>query len=431
MKVKIIAGVVVLLFVSIFVGNWIVGNKVAEEIDAELRDKISKMDLPLLLTYSDIGVNPLLSKVNIKTISISDDRRTGKLNCDDIAIKISYGDALELIKSNKLENIKSFQITLKTPSFQEFSTNSEISFDDITFDFDGHITKKMIMEIEQDFPKEKQHLELSFSNLKFDFPEIFRELMLTSDLQNQISKVDNANISLSYLPDSKELLIENLSISTPIISLQYFGRIKYNGNNPTNYRPSQFDIETNISITPSNLEWGDPGETGRFSFSKISTSGKTSLKLTNGGFLEEQIPQGEFSFLIEGLSAEFSGRLKRSLEIEDLGQILGVSFDEIEIEKFAISMKMENSRFTISNAELVTPLGNATLTADLLFDERNPENSIINNGKLVISNLSSDLELTVTKFEKEMRQSLPRIDKDIVLEFSGILGNPKVKGLNL
>jgi len=431
MKVKIIVGVVVLLVIVVFIGNWIIGNKIAEEIDVELQDRISKMDLPLLLTYSEIDVNPLFSKVKVKTVAIADDRKTGKINCDALNIQISYSDALKISKGSEFEEINSFQITLVNPSFKEFSTNSEIKFGDITLDFDGHITKRMFEELGYNFPNEKQRLELSFSNMKVDLPEIDRELMLTSELRNQISKVDNGNIILNYLPESKELLIENLSISTPIISLNYLSRLEYTGNSLNDFKPNQFDVEANISLTPSNLKWDIPDETGRFSFSKLSSSVRTTLKINKWGGIEEKIPEGEFSFLLEGLNAEFSGRLKRELEREDIGKILGISLDEIGIEKFSISSKMENNHLTIMDTELITPLFSAILTADLLIDDEDPERSIINNAKLVIKDLASDLELTVAKIEKDMRQSLPRIGNDIVLEFSGRLDKPRIKGLEL
>lgn len=431
MKVKFIVGVAVLLVIGVFVGNWIIGNKIAEEIDAELRDRISKMDLPLLLTYSEIDVNPLLSKVKFNTVTVSNDRKTVKINCDVLNIGISYDDAIKITKGSEFEEINSFQITIVNLSFQEFLSNRKINFGNISLDFDGHITKSMFEELEQKFPNKEQRLELSFSNLKVDLPEIFRELMLTSELRNQISTVDNANIILKYLPESKEFLIENLSISTPIISLKYFGSLEYTGNSPNDFKPNQFDVEANISITPSNLEYGVPDETGRFSFSKLSSSVRTILKSNKRGGIEEKIPEGEFSFLLEGLSAEFSGRLKRELERGEIGQILGISLDEIVIEKFSISLKMENNRLTIMDTELITQLFSAMLTADLLIDDGDPERSIINNAKLLIKDLSPDLELAVAKIEKEMRQSLPRINKDIVLEFSGRLDNPRIKGLDL
>lgn len=431
MKAKIIVGVVILLVIGVFVGNWIIGNKIAEEIDAELRDRISKMDLPLLLTYSEIDVNPLFSKVKVKTVAVANDSKTGKINCDALNIHISYSDALKISKGSEFEEINSFQITIVNPSFQEFSTNSEINFGNITLDFDGHITKRMFEDLEHKFPNEKQRLELSFSNMKVDLPEIYRELMLTSESRNKISKVDNANIILNYLPESKEFLIENLSISTPIISLKYLGCLEYNGNSPNDFKLNQLDVEANISLTPSNLKWGVPDETGRFSFSKLSSSIRTTLKSNKWGDIEEKIPEGEFSFLLEGLNAEFSGRLKRELEREDIGQILGISLDEIVIEKFSVSSKMENNHLTIMDTELITPLFSAILTADLLFDDEDPGRSIINNAKFIIKDLSSDLELTVAKLEKELRQSLPRVGNDIVLKFSGRLDKPKIEGLNL
>lgn len=431
MKVKIIVGVVILLVIGVFIGNWIIGNKIAEEIDAELRERISKMDLPLLLTYSEIDVNPLFSKVKFKTVAVANDRKTGKINCDALNIRISYSDALKIFKGSEFEEINSFQITIVNPSFEEFLTNSEINFGNITLDFDGNITKRMFEDLEHKFPNEKQRLELSFSNMKVDLPEIYRELMLTSELRNQISKVDNANIILNYLPESKEFLIENLSISTPIISLKYLGRLEYNGNSPNDFKLNQLDVEANIYLTPSNLKWGVPDETGRFSFSKLSSSIRTTLKSNKWGDIEEKIPEGEFSFLIEGLNAEFSGRLKRELEREDIGQIFGISLDEIGIEKFSISSKMENNHLSIFDTELITSLFSAIFTADLLFDDEDPGRSIINNAKLIIKDLSSDLELTVAKLEKESRQSLPRVGNDIVLEFSGKLDKPKIKGLDL
>lgn len=429
MKVKVIIGVICFLAVGIFIANWIIGKKIAEIINVELRARIPKIDLPVIFAYSEIKVNPLLSSVKVNSIIIADEDKTSIINCDALVISITFRDALTLLKKKTINEVSSFQITLVNPSFEEFSTNSIVKFSKIKLNFDGHITQKMLEVIEDTIPKEKQSLELSFSNMEVELPEIYREFMLTPEFRQKVSRVKDANILLKYLPDSKEILIENMSISTPIITLDFSCRIEYIGD-INSFNVNQFDFEADISIIPSNLKWGQPDETGIYSFTKLSSSIRANYYLKGGG-IEDIIPEeGEFSFNIEGLEAEFSGKLKQDIE-KELNELYGISLEDIEIKKFSTSVKMEHKYLVISDTELNTSLFKATFNAGFLIDEEDPNMSIINNAKLVLSEIQSDLELTIAKFEKEIQQSLPRIGNDIVLEFNGLLGNPNIKGLNL
>ena len=429
MKIKIIVGVVVLLLIGLFVGNWIVGNRIAEELDTKLRDRISKLDLPFVVTYSDIDVSPLSSKAVFKTVVMVDDRNTAKFTCDALSVQLSAVDILKLSQSDEFEEISSFQIELVNPLCQQFSMENEIKCGNIKLVFDGHITKGMLKDIESELPSEKQRVVFSFSDLEVDFPDLYREMMLTSEQRDQISRVNKANIVLNYLPESKEFVVEDVSISTPIMSSKYVGRLKYSGSGLNDFEPVQVDVDAEYSLTPSGTKWSTPDQTGRFGLSKLLCSIQTTVEFDERG--KPKIPEGEFSFLLENLTAEFSGRLKKNLEREKIVQFFGIDLDDIGIEKFSISSKLVDNQLTVWDTELLSQLFSAVLSGDLLIDDKNPDNSIINNAKLVISNLSPELELSIAKLEKELQQSLPRDGKDIVLEFSGRLGKPEVKGLNL
>ncbi len=431
MKIKMFIGIMAILIAGILLGNWHIGNRTALKIDRKLRTEFSKAEMPVILTFSEVQVNPLLSKVNISSVSMTDNKSAFKLTCDAIETKMAYSEAAKLSGSDEFEEINSFVTTFEQLKFIRSANNSEMTMDKVIFKFDGHLTKGMIQEIEDFFPQEEQHVEVSFSNVTFDFPEMYRELSITPDIQEKISSIDKAVFSFSFLPDSKELRLTKLSLTTPVSSLDYSGYLAYSGNTPRKFAPRTLGVNTDLLITPSQLTFGQPDATGRFGFSKFSISSLAELKFNERGDIGKQLPEGEFSFLLEDFTAEFAGRPKKLLERNDIGKIIGIDFEKIDIEKAALSYSMKNNRVIIANTKLITPFFKATLDADIQVDPDRKDNSVINNARFVLSDIAPDFELGIAKIEREIKQSLPREGKNIVLKASGKLGAPEIVGLEM
>ena len=424
MKTKIITGIIVFFVVAIFAGNWIYGNKVAKEIDTQLKLKISQNELPVIIAYSAIKVNPLFSKVKIKTVSVTDVEKNASFNCKAIEIGISPKEALRLAESNTFEEINSLQLKFVEAVFKVPSSKQEVKVDYITADFDGHLTKTDFENINKTFPSLNQKLKLSFSNLNVNNPLPDNQQSMIVELQKQLYSIDKGSCTLIYFPDTKEIRVKDFSIASKVLTSSSDALIKFSGNGLSDFNPIFAKVNSDYTFKPEDMQFGRAGDGGILSLSKLSISSDLTVNIK-----EKSFPEGKISILVKGLKAEYpngNGKPIISLPI-----IPGATIEKFDMKKLSFNYQMEDGKLTISDTQLKSSAIDATLEADVMFDKKNPKNSNINTAKLVINKLAPNLEKMVTNMERQTGKTLPRIDNIITLEFFGKLVSPKIKGLEL
>ena len=103
--------------------------------------------------------------------------------------------------------------------------------------------------------------------------------------------------------------------------------------------------------------------------------------------------------------------------------------DKIVIDQFKATVSMIDNKLKISNTRFSSPFLKADIKADVLIDMNNPEDTWIKSSTVKLDVLSSALERLVFELERELGEEFPRRGKSIVLEASGSLIDPKVKGM--
>ncbi|TAJ08665.1 hypothetical protein DMA11_21120 [Marinilabiliaceae bacterium JC017] len=424
---KFILGAVVLLVMGLFVGNWVYGNSVAKKMDRQLQLKLANANLPVSFTYEDLTVNPLFSKVKLQAVAVTDPKSQTTLTCEGLDIDIPYDDALELAQSNKFEELKAFKLMMDNVAVKASAGQGEVSFGDVVIDFDGYLTKADIEQMDEVFPEEDQHLTLSFSDMKVQAAEIYRAYGFTPEQADQFSTIDKALFSFAFRPGKNKLEIEEVSVSSPILAYQMSAQVDYSGTGLEHFRANNVDVAYDCGMVPSSLEWGNPSQTGRFSLANLKASFDGSVSYNKEKGFAPNMGDSEFSFLLEGLKAEFTGRKKAELEAQ--AALLGIGLDELRVDKFAFNSSVADNRLTIKDTELETSLLKAYLSADVQMDSQNPDNSVINEAKLVIKDLTPELDARIGDLEIMFNKKIPREGSDIVLEITGSINKPVIKGL--
>lgn len=257
MKTKIILPIVVLLLVAVFVANGIYGNKIAKEIDIQLKSKIAKNELPVAIIYSEVKVNPLFSKVKIVGVSVADLEENGTFKCKELDIDIPYDEALRLAESTEFEEIYSLTLSFVEPEFTVGESEIFVEMHDLTVDFDGHLTKADFENLQTRFPDKKQELKFAFSRLNVELPESFSKEPLFSELQAQFTEIDKGSYSLVFHPESNEINIKQFSIESPVISYKGNTTLKYEGNGLKEFRPRTAAMKADLLLQPKDFEWED------------------------------------------------------------------------------------------------------------------------------------------------------------------------------
>lgn len=420
MKARIITSLIVLLVLAVLVGNWIYGKKVATELDKQLQDNIENNELPLLISYSGVTVNPLFSKVVLKDFNVSDLDSNVSFNSEAVQLHISIKEARRLSKEPEINDIKSFEVQFKKSVLPFPENMGEIALDNLTIDFDGHLTKADFENLSETFPSEKQSLKVSLSNLDVANLNFGSQPSAITELQKQLSSIDEGKVKVILDPKSKEILLNELSLSSPKLKSSSNIAIHYSGEGADDFKPLTAIVKTDHKTEPIDIHFDQGGNTVDFSLTSLAIASDFMIDFEKPSAL----PVGKISFLTEGLMANSPAGSGSIISLP----IPGASVDELDIERFSINYELKDDNLKISDTELISTLIGAELNADVSLDLVNQQNSTINNALLVIHKLSPELEGVVAMIEGQSGKKLPRVDDKITLEITGTLGSPKIKG---
>lgn len=335
--------------------------------------------------------------------------------------------------------ISSFDVVVENPTvFSEVFSN-EINFGSVGVSFDGSITEEMLNDLETKLPNEAQNLGIAFSDLKVTLPtEFLEELDLSKqatdellDLIKMLAVIDDFYLELNFSPESNQLAINELSVSTPFLDFENSVKLNYTGKNQEEILPEMLELKSDFRFSPSSLSLGIPELTGSISLNEMSSSIDVLLDLEDWEELEDGIPQGSFSLELLGLKGQFTNPQKRELSLTQFESMLGVDVNDIRIDKASVSFEMQEQTFSVSNTSINSSLGSIDLSTEISIVDEDLDESIITEGLIVISDLSPELKKLISDLELSIGETLPRDGQDIILDFSGEVGDPKIKGLNI
>ena len=419
MKTKIILPAIIVLLIAVFVANGIYGAKVAKEIDANLKTMIAENELPVEITYTKVKVNPLFSKVKIVEVSVAVPDKSRSFKCNSVHISVPPSEVLRLTEMEEFEEIKSFELTLVKPQVNTNEAGPSVEFSKLVVDFDGDLSKADFEKLAMQFPDKKQKIELSFSDLKVKFPENSVPTPLISKLQEQFSTIDAGTYTLIYNPDSKEINSPEFSIKSPVISYSGQTLFKYDGNNATEFKPKTLEMKTEMNLEPKSFKWEDEnGGKGEFQLDKLVFNTNTQISFDN-----RTLPKGDMNIELKKLKINYDDE-----NANKASSMMNLSVKDLDIRSLEFNCQMDEERLSITDSRIESSLLEADIYADADIDNSNPANSTINEAKVTIQKLGPDLEKLVNGLEMQMGKELPRENGAIVLELTGKLSRPTIKG---
>lgn len=422
MKSKIILPLSILLLVAVMLANRIYGNKVAKEIDTQLKAKISQSELPVSVSYSKVKVNPLFSNVKIIGVSISDLKNNGKFQCKSMVFDIPYNEALRLLESTEFEEINSFRVKFVQPEL--FGKDSVVfaTLKDMKVGFEGHLTKADFENLSEHFPDQNQELQFSFSGLKIHMTGDLYNQRTVSEFLNQFTEIDKGSYTIVYLSESGELDIQEFSIKSPVLFYKGNATFNFDGRSIHDFMPVRTKMEASLLLHPNDFEWEDKdGNKGKFSMDKLQFDSNSTVSFKNKGF-----PEGEMKLEVVDLKMNYGGDKNNNGR-----SMLNLSFNNLDIQKLDFNYLLNDKKLSITNSQIISSLIEATVFADVDMDQMNPANSTIKEATVRVKKLAPDLEKLLNRFEQQMGKDLPREDGVIVLELSGKLAQPTIKGFEL
>jgi len=424
MQKKIIGGIVPLMLIGLFIGNWVYGAMLSKKIETQLIKRLELVNDRVEVRYGNIGVNPLFSKIKVDGFVITSKTESQIIKGKHLELNMSYSEALGLITSKTLEEVKSFRVNLRELEVYAEETNDKLMVNEIMLDFDGYLTKLDLSNIHNAFPVKKQVVRLVAADISLAQSPWAKTLGLTDQQVTDFNKIDKVTVDVLFNPNKKVLDVRNFSFLSPIVTLQSKASLSYTGDGVKGMRPKQTLSEIDLKLNKNGAEWGDAESTGRFSLQNLLVQLEAIVKYEEG---VPHLSAQKSSVLLEDFKVIYAGQKKAQLEARTA--LIGLKMDEIDIKRFALESALEDDNLVVKNAQLRSSLVNADLDAIIKLDVADYKASEIVKGKLVISQLLENLKNGLVTFEMMTGQTIPRDGDDIILEMSGRVGRPTIKGL--
>lgn len=421
MKKKLL--IIIVLLGLVLVGNWVYGNVLAHKIEDRLLHLAKSMDDELLIEFDEVHVNPLLSKLQLRGLTISkmDGRKlaTGQT----VILDMPYREAIRLVNRKHIDELNSLK--LKVEQLQVYVLGEDkLVVDNLQITFSGQLSKEDIHSIQTAFPDEKQRLRIQAKGVEFSQTPWMDALGFTKEQIASINHFDQLLVDCQLLPQQSQLELMKFQLNSDFIDCQSNGVLNYRGEGLKNTKVEKSESSFKLHLKEKGLTWGDAETTGRFSLDKLDIESDAVV------VYHDSVPSVESQkshILLENLTLEYAGKKQAQLEAQTA--LLGLKMDKITVSRLAINSNLVDNRLTITDSELQSSVMNIDLNAKVNISPDAPSASQIEAATLILSNLAPGIQNGLATFELMTMQSLPRKGNDIVLEMNGALARPNIKGL--
>lgn len=442
-KVKIILGVVVFLIAALLIANWIVGNILEKKLAKNINKSLEEMEPKLDFDYENLQVNPMLAQASFKEGQVKYNEGPGVINFkwDKSVYQGSYADLFNLISENpaaiqELHKAKTdfnnLEITgeLKAPNSFDFM----FSFAELNLDFKGKLVREELKQAPEKFLQHNQQLTFTLSEFEMDFPKLFDQILINSNLQKKLLNLSKVDITLDYTADDKVIEVKE-TVDSSHSSGELAGDIKLLGTDVSNINGMKLDLESKGQFEVTNLKWGRANQTGKYTIDKLY--GKSEFEIDRQvNFVDyvekENMILGESSYEVslEGLKAQFAGSLKQNLTANPLVRMAGINTSQIMVNNLNLIYQTNKRQIRVEKGKLNSSLVDADLKAELKLNNQYPSLSQINNFKVKLSDFKGNLRRLFEGMESRMGVSLPREGDAIVLEMKGTFDQPQIRGVH-
>ena len=433
MKLYIAIGLTALLLVSMLIFNLQSGYFDSRKPHRPVYWESASSGVPPDPEYSedpgtDSPIDPGFPSITLDNFEISDRDETVAFSCDELTIGLSCPQMMSMVRGKGLKDLNPFSARIRKPRITFREEDVVLAFQEVFVKFDGHIDHEIFLDPSARLPEKDLRLEVMFTGFEISVPEDASGTVSAHGRTLEALKSNKGSLVINFNPATRMLEIEELTLTTPLASLSYRAGVKYVGTRLVDFRPLKLTGEIDFRLASPGFDWGDRNVFGRYRMKKAMVRGASEMEFDTFGEVSDF--QGNGKLLVEGFRAEFSEELKREMDWPDPDELGGLELDGLEIEEFKCSYDLKNGRMKIFDTNLKTPLVEARFEAHVSIDERDPDDSVINKASLVLNILNRDLVKLLAETEKEMGQALPRMGRQVVLDFHGTLGDPKIRGLD-
>jgi hypothetical protein len=364
--------ILVMLFAAtvIFTANYYYGQKIAEDVKAEI---ISMAEVNnYQLRFLEVESNPLLQKIDILDLNLT---KTDEFNLivNQAEINFSWQQILNYIRSQDFELDKNLDSNIAKINYSNLNDNYQLNIKDAKIHYQGTLTEKNFLAIknERDLQlllEANHRLDFTAAELKYNFP-YYRSYGLNDEIWNRLSTFNNFVLRADYNKNNRNLNLEEFNLSGELL------KIIYNFDSIINYDNEQQKIifeelkgNYDFYLTAEDLNFEANTFYQDLEFKQFDFNGSFDLSRENNRVKANQL---DFNLNLKEFKLVLAEMLARELNENSFGIMAENNQFDILIKNFYYQQKYSHPNGS-SQSELNSSMLTAELNAEYNYSEEIP-----------------------------------------------------------
>lgn len=439
----IILVIIVIISAGIFITNRVMGNKVAEAVDDQLQTMIREKgaELPFALRYSHITSSPIAGSVTIHDYTISvEEEIGGGMSGSSVELSMPITEVLALANGKELTAINKMTITMQDPETKSESGLVIFEADYFRLSYDGELSLFELERVEMGFlPKSRQSVAISArgmrvasENINGFFDELGFQIPAQASLMERFNEKADFELSVEFDPDKKVLVVDKFSSKNGFSNANGSATLYFQGDTVEEFEGKSGKFSVSYEMDAYETEFPEVGKLV-FSGGSMEVSGDFDNSREKA-LLTPGVPDLNISLQtsLDGFEIELDD------QVDDLISRSGIPLNQNSLKINEVQIDFRKDEDDINLKELLIDIENTlTLKATMqmakgtttdIFGMEN-EDMIFSSSKIEISGLSDSIQEMIDEMEATLPKPLIRKGNKIVIELTGSLSNPQIKGV--
>lgn len=372
-------------------------------------------------------------EIMVYAVSASDSRHHVQAMADDTMVRMSYADAMR-IPLRDATSAAYVETVVRGLKIFSRSDNTTLEVARLVFDARGPFKRQRPNLL----PDEPVRFNVAAEGIIFDGAVSVPESGLPVPVpQERVrSRIERASVNVTYDPSENQLSVSNLGLRAGNVSLQGSGSATLTSRNLDEAHVSHASTAFHLKIAPPGLKWPNPYLKTEIAIRRSSLKANLNLDAERVSRSKYYLPQGELTFLVDGLHTT-SARPDTRRGMSTMPGLVGIPSGGLSVNKLNLTYRLSEEDRLELDALLASSVGDVDFHTVLEFNMQDVGRSTIVEGDLKVRNLSPQLKALLDLLSGNPPQfgpfappgAKPQSD-EMHLTAEGQLSNPSLGGTN-
>lgn len=446
-KVIIFLTIDAIIIIGAIIANSIIGSKVAQSVDEQLQIifKENATTAPFDFEYDKVTASPIGRSVTISGFKATGGELPVDLTAKAVKLKMPFSEILALAGDRELKSINKMSIDMQEPLLSADDTEASFQAKSMKLSFDGEVS---LFELERTkdglLPSTRQSIDINCQDMRFDgLQEMLADFspqvpVDIGSFGNQFEQSGNFRLSVDYDPDAKQIHLKRIESSSESIDFNANALFNFMGESIEDFEPKDAHIEARYNVNKlkqSYLEFGEyEVRKADVAFEMDLNFDKPTDDLSSGLLSVLPIENMSYDIEIKDISFEPTEELSSMMNQPNIP----VQIQDIKLNDMTLDFKMDGKVMRLDALSLdiddmikldaKAKMSYQTMPNAGLFGE-DAEVLVFDNAHIELAPLSDEIKELVQMMEESMPKPFPRQGNKIIIDLSGPVNNPDIKGV--